>query len=153
MFPSGYNFWTKTLKKYPTQAIDGKRISAGREVFPLMESKIHKSRRIPPNDRFILRLGFYDSLSPGRLVIKLNDSLIVREKEDYIHTYYHRSEENYFVFKMNSISNKDTLFIKTETDSVKIALIPKYPAIRVTSIGDLWSISYRIYKYLPHCSY
>jgi len=118
-----------------------------------MESKVHKSRRIPQNETFILRLGFYDSLSPGRLVIKLNDSLIVREKEDYIHTYYHRSEENYFVFKMNSISNKDTLFIKTETDSIKIALMPKYPAIIVTSIGDLWSISYRIYKYLPHCSY
>ena len=46
-FPTGYNVWTKTLKKYPTHAIDGKRISAGREVFPLMESKIHKSRRIP----------------------------------------------------------------------------------------------------------
>lgn len=151
-FPTGYNIWQKTIKNYPTYSIDGKRVSAGREVSPFIESRVHKARRIRQRDTFILRLGFYDSISPCRLIVKLNDSLIEREKDDYIHSCNYRAGENYFIFKINSISNKDTLLIKTEADSIKMALIPKYPAVRVTLIDGMWNISYHIYKYLPHYS-
>jgi hypothetical protein len=141
-FPIGYRTRGKPIKKTPP-SIDGKEIIMGRHIIPLIEAKINRKARLKKSP-FHLRVGLYDSTNYSSLTVKVKDTLI-NLIEDEIFIYQLHKCENYFKIDISNYSKKDSILIKTNSDSIRLALNSKYPIMRVNLVNNTWSVSYNIY--------
>jgi hypothetical protein len=115
------------------------------EKFPIIESNIDKSLRINSQPLRLI-VCIHDSLNYETLSIGVKDTTVSLDKNNIIIP-NDNNIGNIFNFSLE-YSYHDTIFLKTNFDSIKIEMHPKYPLIQVNYFHGKWDIIYNIRPFI-----